>query len=145
MKLQIRPRRLLAAILFAALAVVIAQAPRSFARSDSKVRVGETFSGRASFYANSLSGRKTASGETLHQNRYTAASNRFPIGTEVRVTNRKNGRSVDVTIIDRGRGLGYHRIDLSRGAAIQIDLTRREGTVPVEMKVIRTADGGEAQ
>lgn len=104
--------------------------------------MGETFSGRASYYASTLSGRKTASGETFHQNRYTAASDRFPIGTKVRVTNRKNGRSVDVTIIDRGRGLGYHRIDLSRSAAIQIDLTRREGTVPVEMKVIRTADDG---
>jgi rare lipoprotein A len=144
-KFRIRPRPLIAAIFLATLAVVFAQVPGSFARSASRVRVGETFSGRASYYASTLSGRKTASGETFHQNRYTAASDRFPIGTKVRVTNRKNGRSVDVTIIDRGRGLGYHRIDLSRSAAIQIDLTRREGTVPVEIRVIRIVDGSEAQ
>jgi rare lipoprotein A len=62
------------------------------------------------------------------------------LGTDVKVTNLKNGKSADVTITDQGAKLGNHKIDLSKKAASEIGLTRKEGTVPVKIKVTRTAE-----
>jgi rare lipoprotein A len=93
--------------------------------------------GKASYYPSGLSGRKTASGEKYRSTGHTAASNRLPLGTDVKVINLKTGKSTQVKINDRGPALGNHRIDLSKEAAKQIGLTRREGTAPVEIKIIR--------
>ena len=127
-----------------ALAVLLWLTSVSFAGSDSveqssatnsKVRAGETLTGKASYYPNRLNGRKTSSGETFHQSDHTAASNRLPLGTHVEVTNLKNGKSTEVRVIDRGPALGRHSIDLSRKAAHEIGLTRKEGKVPVTISV----------
>jgi rare lipoprotein A len=96
-----------------------------------------TLTGKASYYPSVLDGHKTADGETFHLNSHTAASNRLPLGTDVKVTNLKNGRSTRVRVNDRGPALGNHRIDLSKKAATEIGLTRKQGTAPVEIKVIR--------
>ena len=48
------------------------------------------------------SGNKTASGQRLSNGALTAAHRSLPFGTKVRVTNKRNGRSVVVTITDRG-------------------------------------------
>jgi rare lipoprotein A len=89
-------------------------------------------------------GHKTASGDTFHQSNHTAASNKLPLGTDVKVTSLRTGKSTNVKLIDRGPALGGHRIDLSRKAAREIGLTRKEGTVPVKIKITRTPDGREA-
>jgi rare lipoprotein A len=96
-----------------------------------------TLTGKASYYPSVLNGHKTANGETFHLNGHTAASNRLPLGTNVKVTNQRNGRSTHVTVNDRGPALGNHRIDLSKKAANEIGLSRKKGTTPVEIKVIR--------
>jgi rare lipoprotein A len=57
-------------------------------------------SGIASVYA--YSGSKTASGERANPTGLTAAHRTLAFGTHVRVTNRRNGRSVTVRINDRG-------------------------------------------
>src|SRR5262245_13820275 len=57
-------------------------------------------SGIASIYA--YSGSKTASGERANPGGFTAAHRTLAFGTRVRVTNRRNGRSVTVRINDRG-------------------------------------------
>ncbi len=79
--------------------------------------------GRASYYAKSFQGRKTANGETFRQGRRTAAHKTLPFGTKVRVTNLKNGKTVKVRINDRGPFVSGRVIDLSRKAA------RRRGMV----------------
>jgi len=107
-------------------------APKSHDQRSSAV-----LTGKASYYPNVLSGHKTANGETFHQTGSTAASNRLPLGTDVKVTNVKNGRSTHVKVNDREPALGTHRIDLSKRAANEIGLTRKKGTAPVKINVRR--------
>ncbi len=99
-------------------------------------QTGTILTGKATYYPSSLNGHKTASGETFHSTGHTAASNRLPLGTDVKVTNLKNGKSTRVKVNDRGPALGNHRIDLSKEAANQIGLTRKEGIAPVRINVL---------
>src|SRR4051812_25052223 len=57
--------------------------------------------GQASFYANKFHGRQTANGETFNQDKLTAACNVLPLGTWIKVTNLKNGKSIIVRTNDR--------------------------------------------
>ena len=81
---------------------------------------GRGFSGMASFYGNE-SGSKTASGQRFNQSALTAAHRSLPFGTKLRVTH--GGRSVVVTINDRGPFVRGRVLDLSTGAARAIGLT----------------------
>jgi|SRR5271156_310528 len=101
----------------------------------------KALNGTATYYPNSLNGHKTSSGKRFHQNSHTAASNKLPPGTDVKVTNLKNGKSTNVKITDRGSKLGSHQVDLSKKAASEIGLTHKEGRVPVQIKVIGTPQG----
>ena len=83
---------------------------------------GRSFSGMASFYGNE-SGSKTASGQRFNQNAMTAAHRSLPFGTKLRVTH--GGRSVVVTINDRGPFIRGRVLDLSTGAARAVGLTSR--------------------
>ena len=78
------------------------------------------FAGIASFYGNE-SGRKTASGQRFNENDMTAAHRSLPFGTKLRVTHR--GRSVIVTVNDRGPFIRGRVLDLSKGAARAVGLT----------------------
>jgi rare lipoprotein A len=81
---------------------------------------GHSFSGMASYYGNE-SGSRTASGQRFNQNALTAAHRSLPFGTKLRVTH--GGRSVIVTINDRGPFVRGRVLDLSTGAARAIGLT----------------------
>lgn len=59
------------------------------------------FYGTASFYSKSLEGTKTSNDETFSHKKLTCASNRFKIGTWLRVTNLSNDKSVIVRVNDR--------------------------------------------
>jgi rare lipoprotein A len=83
---------------------------------------GRSFSGMASFYGNE-SGSKTASGQRFNQNAMTAAHRSLPFGTKLRVSH--GGRSVVVTINDRGPFIRGRVLDLSTGAARAVGLTSR--------------------
>jgi len=76
-----------------------------------------TETGRASWYGELHHGRPTANGERFDMNALTAAHRTLPFGTNVRVTNNKNGRSVIVTINDRGPFVRGRIIDVSPAAA----------------------------
>lgn len=76
--------------------------------------------GVASFYGRSEHGGPTASGERFNMNAMTAAHRTAPLGSHLRVTNLKNGRSVVVRINDRGPFVRGRIIDLSRAAADQL-------------------------
>jgi rare lipoprotein A len=76
----------------------------------------EDQSGVASVYS-AESGRGTASGQQLNLEALTAAHRSLSFGTKVRVTNRNNGRSVVVTINDRGPFVRGRVIDITPAAA----------------------------
>lgn len=85
-------------------------------------------SGIASVYA--YSGEKTASGEKAHPGGLTAAHRTLPFGTKVKVTNKRNGRSVTVRINDRGPFVHGRIIDLTPAAARALGFS---GLAPVEV------------
>lgn len=80
--------------------------------------------GVASWYGPGFHGRKTASGEVFNQNRMTAAHKTLPLGTKVQVTDVGTGKSVQVTINDRGPYVKKRVIDLSKAAADRLGITR---------------------
>lgn len=74
----------------------------------------------ASRYSDRFQGRRTANGERYDRKSYTAAHRTLPFGTHVKVTNRRNKRSVVVRINDRGPHVKGRVIDLSHAAAREI-------------------------
>jgi len=126
-----RPSRnillLLCLVLFLPVACSSTGAPRTS---------GLTEQGTASWYGPGFHGKLTASGEKFNQSAMTAAHKKYPFGTLVRVTNLRNGRSVEVRINDRGPFVKGRIIDLSQGAAKKIDMIQA-GTVPVRLDVLR--------
>jgi rare lipoprotein A (peptidoglycan hydrolase) len=82
-------------------------------------RVYDAYStvGTASWYGHPFHGRATANGEIYDQEAFTAAHPTLPLGTRVKVTNLANGRSVILTVNDRGPFVGDRLIDVSRLAA----------------------------
>ncbi|GAB4528875.1 MAG: hypothetical protein Tsb0014_10510 [Pleurocapsa sp.] len=91
--------------------------------------------GKASWYGPKFHGRPTASGEIFNQNGFTAAHPYLRFGTQVRVTNLNNGRSVIVRINDRGPYAHNRIIDLSKAAASTIGLVN-SGVAPVKIEVL---------
>ena len=100
---------------------------------------GSIQSGLGSYYADKFNGRPTASGSTYRPNQMTAAHNTLPFGTLIRVTNTRNGRSVDVTVTDRGPHTKGYIVDVSHRAAVQLGIIEA-GVVPVQVTVIRAAN-----
>ena len=73
--------------------------------------------GTASFYHDKFNGRQTANGEIFSQKKMTAACNVLPMGTWIKVTNLRNGKSVIVKTNDRMHPRMKRVVDLSRMAA----------------------------
>jgi rare lipoprotein A len=94
-------------------------------------------SGVASWYGAEEQGKLTASGETFDRREFTAASRHLPFNTVVRVTNRLNGRSVEVRINDRGPWVKGRVLDLSEAAAMQLQMIPA-GVAPVDIEVKQT-------
>ena len=91
-------------------------------------------SGGASYYGKKFHGRRTASGKPFDMHALTAAHRTLPFGSKVRVTLPSSGKSVVVTINDRGPFHGNRVIDLSRAAAEKIGLVRKgHGKVELEL------------
>jgi len=84
--------------------------------------------GIASVYA--YRGEKTANGEWANPRRLTAAHKTLPLGTIVKVTNKKNGRTAMVRINDRGPYVRGRIIDLTPAAAKELGFS---GLAPVEV------------
>jgi rare lipoprotein A len=83
------------------------------------------FVGVASWYGEDHQGKLMANGKPFDRHKMTAAAWNLPLGTVVQVVNRKNGKSVIVTITDRGPHQRLNRaIDLSEAAAKKLDFIR---------------------
>lgn len=92
------------------------------------------FSADATFYSDIFEGRRMANGQRYSHKNLTAAHMTLPLGTIVRVTYQRNGRSVRVKITDRG-GFNPRNIDLSR-RAFGILAKHSSGRIPVKIEVI---------
>lgn len=92
--------------------------------------------GTCSFYAKSLEGETTATGETFHHSGMTAASNFFKLNTWIKITNLSTGKCIMVRINDRmSKGMAaIGRVaDLTRTAAKELGiLAHGLGKVKVE-------------
>ncbi len=96
-------------------------------------------SGYATYYARKFEGRKTTSGARYRGKKMTAAHLTLPFGTIVTVTNLNNGKSVDVTVNDRGPHSKKYMIDLSEGAAKELGFFNK-GQSRVEISYLLPED-----
>ncbi|MCA1732100.1 MAG: septal ring lytic transglycosylase RlpA family protein, partial [Acidobacteria bacterium] len=109
------------------------------------LKVLESVTGDASFYADKFEGRRTASGIPFRQNQMVAAHRAYPFGTILRVTNLDNERSVNVRVVDRGpfgtSAKAKRRIiDLSRRAAGELGFVNA-GHARVRVEVLQWGRG----
>jgi len=102
--------------------------------------MGQTQTGKASFYADKFEGHPTASGEKYKHSKLTAAHKSLPFGTKVRVTNLENNSTVDVEINDRGPYIDGRIIDVSKSAAEKLGFINL-GITEVKIEVIDAGDG----
>lgn len=121
------------AALALAAAVLLSAAPA--AAGDGGSEVEQVLEGRASWYGGGFHGRPTASGAPFNQHALTAAHRSLPFGTELRVTNLRNGEQVEVTVTDRGPYSRGRILDLSRGAAAELGMLER-GVSRVRIEVL---------
>lgn len=91
--------------------------------------------GLASWYGGKFHGRITSSGEVFDTNTMTAAHKTLPFGTIVKVTNEDNGKTAIVKINDRGPFVEGRIIDLSRAAAMQLDMVGT-GVARVSLQIV---------
>jgi rare lipoprotein A len=104
-------------------------APATASASDHRL------SGLAAVYSDRLNGHKTASGKRYDKKALTAAHPTLPFGSKVKITNEKNGKSVVVTINDRGPTQPERVFDISQAAAKQIGIGPKS-MAPVKAEVV---------
>lgn len=104
-------------------------------RSDATESAMMIEEGIASWYGPNFHGKLTANGEEYDMNGITAAHRTLPFNTVLRVKNMDNGKTVVVRINDRGPYAKDRIIDLSRGAAEEVDMLG-SGTAPVQLYLL---------
>ena len=108
------------------------------------IKAGEDdMTGYASWYGKEYHGRKTSSGEIYDMYALTAAHRTLPLGSEVKVTNLENSKTVDVRINDRGPFIEDRIIDLSFSAAKAIGMLN-QGIARVRLDLLKTATGSDS-
>jgi len=95
-----------------------------------------TETGMASWYGPPYHNRKGSNGEVYNMHAMTAAHRTLPLGSIVRVTNVKTGRSTVVRITDRGPFIEGRVLDLSLGAAKAVDVWQ-PGVARVRLDVLK--------
>jgi rare lipoprotein A len=120
----------LVGVLAVALALACAHAPPPSPAAPPAQRGAETNAGHgevglASYYARRFQGRTTASGARYDMNGLTCAHPTAPFGTRLRVTDLESGRSVVVTVTDRGPFSDGRIVDVSLAAARRLGLVQR--------------------
>lgn len=98
--------------------------------------------GIASYYHKKFEGRKTATGSIFKHHLYTAASNRFPLNTYVKVTNLSNQKEVYVLINDRMSAHNKRVIDLTHASVKRLNF-KGSGLVKVRLTKVTKARAEE--
>jgi peptidoglycan lytic transglycosylase len=115
------------AVLLAALAACT-HAPRRASEESQRPPAVEAPGGEvglASFYGRRFHGRRTASGARYDMHAMTCAHPSAPFGAQLRVTDLENGRTVVVTVTDRGPFKRGRVVDLSLAAARKLGIVER--------------------
>jgi rare lipoprotein A len=112
-------------------ASVFAERDDALSSDEERLKIQE---GVASYYGKRFHNRKTASGEIFDMRELTAAHKDLPFGTQLKVTNLKNGKEVWVRINDRLPKTSKRVIDLSKGAAEELEMVR-DGITKVRLEV----------
>jgi rare lipoprotein A len=98
----------------------------------------ETLSGKASYYADSLAGNRTASGDIYSPEEFTCAHTQLAFGTVVRIVRVDNGMTTYARVNDRGPfGTKERIIDLSKAAANELEMMKA-GVVDVRVELVET-------
>jgi rare lipoprotein A len=92
--------------------------------------------GVASVYSATFQGKRTASGEYFNHSELTAAHQKYPFGTLVKVTRLDNGKSVVVRINDRGPYVNQRITDLSKSAALRLGVNNENEQVRVKLEPV---------
>lgn len=95
--------------------------------------------GEASWYGTFFHGRLTASGRRFNKHADIAAHRSLPFGTILKVTNKDNGKSAIVEVLDRGPYVGDRLIDLSEGTAKKLEFMG-SGTANVETEILKVGE-----
>ena len=95
----------------------------------------QTYTGKASYYGPGFHGRRCANGEVFDMYKLTCAHKTLPFGTLLKVTNQKNGKSTIVKVTDRGPYVKGRIVDLSKAAAMEIDMLS-SGVANVTIEII---------
>jgi len=95
----------------------------------------KTLYGQASFYSQKFEGKKTASGQIFKHKKFTAACNTLPLGTFIKVTNLKNGKTVVVQTNDRLHVKTKRLIDLTLAGAKRLGFVA-SGLTKVKVEVL---------
>ncbi len=113
----------------------LVMAPSVYARDTRLTAMAPKQITRASWYGKSFQGKPTAGGDRFNLHRLTAAHRTINLGSRVKVTELRSGRSVVVQITDRGPFLPGRGIDLSYAAARELGIIRR-GVARVRVEIL---------
>lgn len=138
--IQTHPFKKTACLILFSLSLFFFNAAYSQKKTSDKVKTSKSSNkrviyGMASFYANKFNGRRTANGEIFSQEKLTCACNMLPFGTWIKVTNVRNGKSVEVKVNDRLHPRMRRIADLSKAAAKKLGYTA-SGLVRVKVEVL---------
>jgi rare lipoprotein A len=134
---------LLLALLISPKVEAIGHAPSLIAaKTASGSSYPNNFSGNISWYGEPFNGKKTASGKIFDMNKCTSAHLKLPFFTKVLVEDPKSGKSVIVTVLDRGPYVKTRVMDLAREAARRLG-TLGKGVAYVDCTVITDSDDGD--
>ncbi len=130
-------RRLASLIVAVALAAALlaVPAPETHVPSQGDTAPTWTQNGKVSWYGPGFHGRQTANGEIFNTNEMTMAHRSLAFGSQVRVTNLDNGRSIVVRVNDRGPYVGGRIADLSHAAASRLGFVE-DGVVHARIELI---------
>ncbi|GJH41557.1 hypothetical protein RCZ04_21070 [Capnocytophaga sp. HP1101] len=90
----------------------------------------------ATYYHDKFNGKKTASGAVFSNSKLTTAHPSLPFGTKLKVTNRVNGKSVIVTVTDRGPFTKGRELDLTKRAFMEITESKNKGLIQVDIEIV---------
>ena len=91
---------------------------------------------KASWYGPKFHGRVTANGEIYDQMAFTAAHKSLRFGTLLKLTNKKNGKSVIIRINDRGPYIPGRQLDVSKAVAMELGMIQK-GVASLEVEEIK--------
>lgn len=92
-----------------------------------------------SYYAEAFHGKKTSNGEIFNMNDFTCAHKTLPFNTILKITNLKNGKSVQVRVNDRGPFVVGRELDVSKVAAQKLEMTK-DGTCIAIIEIVKLGE-----